>query len=355
MAILIVDDNPTNLVLMSALTLAVDSRAAMTFEQPLEALEWCRTAAPDLVLLDFMMPDIDGHEFIRRFRLLPGCDDVPIVMVTTADEKAVRQEALELGVSEFLAKPVDAVEFRLRVRNLLALRHAQTQLKHRSEWLALEVERATRTIREREQELVFRLSRAAEFRDPETGSHLRRMAAYAVLIAESLGCDEGFIDSLRLAAPMHDIGKLGVPDYILLKPGRLSDEELIIMRSHAVVGARILSGSISPLIRMAASIAQSHHEKFDGSGYPDGLQGDAIPLVARIVAVADVFDALTTTRPYKLPWSVDEAREYILSERGRHFCPSCCDAFERGWEQVLEIRRCFPEDPAQDLPVFELL
>jgi putative two-component system response regulator len=355
MAILIVDDNPTNLVLMGALTQAVDPRPAATFEQPLAALDWCRSATPDLVLLDFMMPDIDGHEFIRRFRLLPGCDDVPIVMVTTADERPVRQAALELGVSDFLVKPVDAVEFRLRVRNLLALRHAQTQLKHRSEWLAQEVERATRAIREREQELVFRLSRAAEFRDPETGSHLRRMAAYAVLIAQRLECDDAFVESMRLSAPMHDIGKLGVPDYILLKPGRLSDEELIIMRGHAAVGARILSGSMSPLIRMAASIAQTHHEKFDGSGYPDGLSGEAIPLVGRIVAVADVFDALTTARPYKQPWSAEDARDYILAERGRHFCPRCCDAFEQGWEQVLEIRRCFPDDPEQDRPVFELL
>lgn len=344
MQILIVDDNTTNLLLLSALSQSVSACQPVTFEHPIQALEWSEHTTPDLVLVDYVMPGIDGHEFIRRFRALPDKAEVPIVMITSEDQRAVRQMALELGATEFLAKPVDSMEFKIRVRNLLALRQAQNQLKNRNQWLADEVQRATSEILDRERELVLRLARAAECRDPETGSHISRMASYSVLIAQELGCDSQFIDLLALAAPMHDIGKLGIPDYILLKPGRLDGDELVIMRRHAEIGARILEDSLSPLIKLAARIAHHHHEQYDGSGYPDGLVGDDIPLECRIVAVADVFDALTSSRPYKRAWSIEDARQFIQDGRGRHFCPQCCDAFLRCWDQVLHIRQSFPDD-----------
>ncbi|GGY07733.1 HD-GYP domain-containing protein [Paludibacterium paludis] len=352
MAILIVDDNSTNLILMTALARSVAEVEPVAFENPFEALAWSESHDPDLVLVDYMMPELDGHEFIRRFRAIPDRQDVPIVMITTENERPIRQKALELGATEFLAKPIDSVEFRIRVRNLLALSQARQQLSNRSQWLAEEVARATQVIRLREQELVLRLSRAAEYRDPETGAHINRMSSYAALIARGLGCEEEFVANLKLAAPMHDIGKLGIPDYILLKPGRLTPEELHIMQGHAEIGARILSGSHSPLIQLASRVAAGHHEKFDGTGYPLGLKGEAIPLEARIVAVADVFDALTSERPYKKPWPFDEARRYIEDGRGKHFCPRCVDAFCSNWEGVLGISREFPDDVPDegDLP-----
>jgi response regulator RpfG family c-di-GMP phosphodiesterase len=343
MQILIVDDNKTNLVLLSALSQSVSGSAAVTFDHPLAALEWSLGATPDLVLVDYVMPDISGHEFIQRFRALPDKEDVPIVMITSEDQRRVRQRALELGATEFLAKPVDSIEFKIRVRNLLALREAQNKLKNRNQWLAEEVQRTTSEILERERELVLRLARAAECRDPETGSHIARMASYAVLIARQLGCDQGFIDLLALTAPMHDIGKLGIPDYILLKPGRLDPDELVIMRRHAEIGARILADSLSPLIRMASSIAHYHHEQYNGEGYPAGLRGEEIPLECRIVAVADVFDALTSSRPYKRAWGIAEARQFIIDGKGKHFCPVCCDAFLQAWDQVLEIHQRYPD------------
>jgi response regulator RpfG family c-di-GMP phosphodiesterase len=344
MQILIVDDNKTNLVLLSALSKSVSGNTAVTFDHPQLALDWCELNTPDLVLVDYVMPLISGHEFIQRFRALPDRDDVPIIMITSESQREVRQTALALGATEFLTKPVDSIEFKIRVRNLLALRAAQNKLKNRNQWLAEEVQRTTCEILDRERELVLRLARAAECRDPETGSHIARMASYAVVIAEQLGCDAAFVDLLAQAAPMHDIGKLGIPDYILLKPGRLDADELVIMRRHAEIGSRILADSLSPLIRLAANIAHYHHEQFNGEGYPAGLKGLEIPLECRIVAVADVFDALTSSRPYKRPWGTAKARQFIIDGRGQHFCPECCDAFLQAWERVLEVRRRFPDE-----------
>lgn len=298
-----------------------------------------------MILVDYMMPVLDGHDFIRLVRRIPECADVPIVMVTTENEKEVRQEAINLGATEFLLKPIDVTEYRSRIRNLLALRQAHNLLKDRATLLQYEVEKATAAILEREKELIVRLSRAAEHRDPETGAHVLRMAHYSRLIAEKLGFPESYLDLILDAAPMHDIGKLGVPDEILLKPGKLTEEEMRIMRKHPKIGARILADSSAPLIKLAEEIAMTHHEKYDGTGYPRGLQAEEIPLSGRIVAVADVFDALTSERPYKRAWSAEDAREYIKKNAGIHFCPVCVDAFLAGWSQVVEIRQRFADEP----------
>ncbi|MDY7537069.1 response regulator [Undibacterium sp. RTI2.1] len=343
MKVLIVDDNATNLVLLSALAKAAAEVDVLTFEHPLKAIEWCQTNSPDLVLVDFMMPDMNGHQFIAQFRTLKNCADVPIVMVTTENEKNVRKEALSLGATEFLSKPVDPSEFRLRVKNLLALRHAQNLLKDQAKHLRHEVSLATASILEREKELVLRLSKAAEYRDPETGAHILRMAHYSALIAKCLNLTPEYQQTLLEAAPMHDIGKLATPDHILLKPGRLDADEMAIMKKHAEIGAEILSGSNASLIQLAAEIAGAHHEKFDGSGYPAGLVGNDIPLSGRIVAVADVFDALTSERPYKKAWSLDDARSYIADNVGSHFCPTCAHVFLNAWPDVLKIRSQFPD------------
>ena len=343
MAILIIDDDSTNLLFLSKLAAALSAGPVVCMADPVEALDWCRHNSVALVLVDYRMPALSGTEFITLFRVLPGKRDIPIVMITTENERAVRQQALEAGATDFLAKPLDTVEFRLRVRNLLALSRAQFLLADRSLQLQHEVNLATAEIAARERELVLRLSRAAEYRDPETGAHIQRMARYSALIARGLGLDEKFETMLLAAAPMHDIGKIATPDAILLKPGRLDPHEMAIMRRHAEQGATILAGSASPLIQLAEEIAAAHHEKYDGSGYPRGLRGEAIPLSARIVAVADVFDALTSERPYKRAWTLENARTFLEQNVGIHFCPRCLAAFLADWNAVLAIRASAPE------------
>jgi response regulator RpfG family c-di-GMP phosphodiesterase len=343
MNIVIVDDNAVNLMLMAALARSATGHEPVRFDDPVRGLAWCRENGADLIIVDFMMPVMDGHQFIEGVRATPLLADVPVVMVTAAGQSVVRRRALEIGATDFLTKPVDSTEIKLRLRNLLQLRHAQNLLRDRAAHLAEEVKVATHAIVLRERELIMRLSRAAEFRDPETGGHIQRMAHYAALIARQLGEPESYQQDLLTAAPMHDIGKLGTPDHILLKKADLTPEETVEMHRHAEIGGRILAEADSPLLRLACEIAETHHEKYDGSGYPQGLRGDAIPLGGRIVAVADVFDALNSTRPYKHAWSVDDSRAYLEQHSGRHFDPRCVQAFISGWDEVLAIRSRFPD------------
>lgn len=343
MKVVIIDDTPVNLALMQALVSRVEAGDTLTFSDPEAGLAHCLDVQPDLLIVDFMMPGIDGLELIRRFRAGPGNQDVPILMVTAAHEKEVRYEALESGATDFLAKPIDKNEFIPRVRNMLRLRQHSLGLANRAEELAEAVDRAVFDIHERERDTVTRLAKAAEFRDPETGSHIQRMAHFSAMIGRELALDAATCDMLLSAAPMHDVGKLGTPDAILLKPGRLTPDEFEIMKRHAAIGHEILKDSASPVLHMAAEIALTHHEKFDGSGYPRGLSGDDIPLIGRIVAVADVFDALTSARPYKRPWTLEDARAYLEQGRGAHFDPVCVDVFLARWDEVMAIRARFED------------
>lgn len=355
MKAVIVDDNEINLALFSELAQGVDTDLEVqSFADPRMALAHCQTSMPDLMLVDFMMPDMDGHQLIEAIRALPGSADVPIVMVTAAEERRIRQRALELGATDFLTKPIDPNEVKARLRNLLELRRNHLRLYDRNAWLAEEVRKATRTVLAREEELIFRLAKAAEFRDPETGGHIHRMAHYSHLIARRLAQPERYCEHILLAAPMHDVGKLGIADGILLKPGRLNPDEFDMMKRHAEIGHSILTGSSSRVIQLAAEIAISHHEKYDGSGYPRGLKGEAIPLSGRIVAVADVFDALTSARPYKQPWPLEEARQFLAQNAGTHFDPGCVAAFLESWDDVLRVRSRFA-DPAIDLAIPQVL
>jgi len=261
------------------------------------------------------------------------------MMVTVHDDRKIRYAALDAGITDFLIKPIDARECLARCRNLITLRRQQLALEDRKRLLEGMVEDATREIREREKETLLRLARAGEFRDEETGNHLIRMSRYSRLIANTIGLSHEEAETVELAAPLHDIGKIGIPDGILLKPGRLDAGELKIMRGHPVIGHEILKGSASKYVRMGALIALGHHEKYDGSGYPNGLVGDHIPLCARVVAVADVYDALTAVRPYKKAWPVEEAFAYLRNQRGRHFDPNMVDAFLGVANDVARIQR----------------
>jgi len=358
--VLIVDDTDINLQMMGALVRRLDQTEAHGYHDPLRALEFARHTPVDVVVVDFMMPAMDGIAFISKFRQIPGAQSIPVLMVTANDERAVRYRALESGADDFLSKPVDPVEFLARAKNLLKLSAANRKLTDQAAWLAEGVRLATAEVRARERETVMCLAKAAEYRDADTGMHILRMSHFSWLIARELKLSLQDQELLLDAAAMHDIGKVAIPDRILLKPGKLNSEELSVMRSHAVLGYELLKASTSPLLRAGAAIALGHHEKYDGSGYPQGLKGQEIPIFSRIVAVADVFDALTSSRPYKRAWEVDEAAEFLRAGRSAHFDPQCVDAFLGAWPEVLEIRQRFqdaveplaPEAP--DLAAFSI-
>lgn len=342
--VLIIDDSDINLTLIKALVLRLGECSPVLFDNPLKALEWCRENVPDLVIVDYMMPEMDGLRFISAFRALHGRNEIPVLMITANDQKDIRYDALLGGANDFLTKPIDRIEFSARARNMLSLRSGQKFLADRAKHLEKLVDERTSDIREREKELIFRMSRAAEFRDPETGADIQRMAHYSQIIARGLDLSPAMGKLILEAAPMHDVGKIGIPDYILLKPGKLTPEEFDVMKGHAKLGYELLKDSGSEILRAGAEVALSHHEKFDGSGYPQGLKGSQIPLFGRIVAVADVFDALTSERPYKRAWSLDDACRFLEEGRGKHFDPMCVEAFLAGWEDVLEVRQRFRDE-----------
>lgn len=343
-SVLIIDDSEINLTLIKALVLKLGECDPVLFDNPLKAFEWCKENVPDLVIVDYMMPDMDGLQFIAAFRGLHGRNEIPVLMITANDQKDVRYEALMGGANDFLNKPIDRAEFSARTRNMLSLRTGQKYLADRASHLEAEVAARTADIRDREKELIFRISRAAEFRDPETGAHIQRMAYYSQVIARNLGLDDKQQRLILEAAPMHDVGKIGIPDYILLKPGKLTHEEFEIMKGHSRLGHELLAESSSEIISAGAEIAMTHHEKYDGSGYPHQLSAKAIPLFGRIVAVADVFDALTSERPYKKAWSLEDAVIFLEDGRGKHFDPLCVEAFLAGWDDVVKIRQRFQDE-----------
>lgn len=291
-----------------------------TFTDEREAISWLLKNQADLILIDYKLNTMSGTDVISVIRLYPRHHSVPIIVVTEFDQKQILYEALDAGANDFLAKPIDAIECAKRCTNMLRLRTHQLALENHNQDLAQQVEASLK-------DTLFRLARAGEFRDSETGNHILRMARYSRLIAEQLDLETEICELIELASPMHDIGKIGIPDNVLLKQGPLNESEWEVMKQHTIIGHEILSGSDSKYLRMGASIALNHHEKYDGSGYPYGLQGEEIPIEARIVAVADVFDALTTKRPYKNNWNVQDAVQFLKNNSGIHFDPKCINAF----------------------------
>ena len=336
---MVIDDQSTGRAILEEVVRGIGLNIAVEpFESPVDAVRWATSHSADLVLVDYQMPELDGVEFVRRLRLLPDYVHVPMVMVTVHDDRKVRYRALDAGITDFLTKPIDTRECLARCRNLLTLRRQQLALEDKGKLLEGMVQEATAEVRQREKETLFRLAKAGEFRDEDTGNHVIRMARYSRLIADALSLDAQEAETIELAAPLHDIGKIGLPDHILLKADKLTDAECRIMQRHPVIGYEILKDSPSKYLRMGALIALGHHEKFDGGGYPYGLVGDHIPLPARIVTVADVYDALTSKRPYKGAWVSDEAFGYLQAHRGRHFDPALVDAFLSARKGALEIQ-----------------
>ena len=346
--VLILDDQLISRMILEELVRSIGTdTAAVSFDDPVRALEWVKRHPVDLVLTDFKMPAMDGVEFTQWLRKIPACADVPLVIITCLEDKKVRYRALEAGATDFLTKPIDHHECRARCRNLLKLREQQAIVRDRARWLEREITDKTRELEQREKETLLRLARAGEYRDNDTGCHVMRMAHTARLIAEALGESGDFCDIIEQAAPMHDIGKIGIPDHILLKPGRLSDRERQVMMQHAHIGHEILRDSPSEFLKAGATIAWCHHEQYGGGGYPRGLQGAEIPLEARIVALADVFDALLARRPYKDPWSLDATLGYLRQQRGRHFDPDCVDALFASLDRIMATRERFRDQEHQ--------
>jgi putative two-component system response regulator len=337
----VLDDAELNNLLMTEAIRGIAGCIPQAFTRPADALAFMAEKVGEIgvAITDYDMPGMNGVAFIRAARQVSGFAHVPIVMVTSNDQRSVRRDALEAGATDFLAKPFDAVEVRARVANLLALDEARRMEADRAAWLAREVAAAVAVIEAREREIVTLLMKAAEHRDTDTGDHVARVAGYVALVAEGLKLPPERCRLLSLASTMHDVGKIGVPDAILLKPGRLTPDERAEMEKHAERGYPILESSTSELVKLAAEIAWTHHEKWDGTGYPRRLKGDDIPLSGRIVAVADVFDALVSDRPYKKAWSPEEARAHLVASAGSHFDPACIEAFLSRWDEVLRIAR----------------
>lgn len=290
---------------------------------------------PDLILLDLHMPHLDGYEVMEQLSQVVETTYLPILVITGDLDPDARQKALALGAKDFVSKPFDPIELQLRIRTLLETRFLYLRIQSHNHLLEAKVQERTRALEYAQIEILERLAMAAEFRDDNTGQHTRRVGQTAALVAQQLGWPEAQVSLIRRAAPLHDIGKIGIPDHVLLKQGRLTPEEFDTIRTHTVIGARILSGSRFPLLQMAEQIALSHHERWDGDGYTPGLRHDAIPIVGRIVAVADVFDALTQQRPYKNAWPLAEAVAEVERQRGRQFDPAVAEAFLR----VMETHR----------------
>jgi putative two-component system response regulator len=336
--ILVVDDQEANALLLQAVLTRAGYTRVETMTDPLAVVERCREQPPDLVLLDWHMPGRSGAELLEDIAFLTEEPNWMPVLVLTADiAPDTKRRALSLGARDFLTKPIDVPEVLLRVRNLLQTRYLRVELERINDQLHERVLQRTRELEDAKLEMLDRLALAAEYRDDATGQHADRIGRTSEMLAVELGLDPAEATLIGHAARLHDIGKIGIADALLLKPGKYTAEEMTAMEQHASIGARILSGSTNELLTMAEQIALTHHERWDGRGYPNGISGEEIPLEGRIVAVADVFDALTSERPYKKAWPLAEARAHLEANAGSHFDPACVDAFVSRWEDVLRL------------------
>jgi len=327
-SVLIVDDTVENLdilteVLKDEYNIKVAINGAM-------ALKVAEKTLPDIILLDIMMPDMDGYEVCLRLKNNPLTTKIPVIFVTAKNQELDEIRGFALGAVDYITKPINSVIAKIRIRTHLALSDTKKNLE-------IEIKEKTKELYETRLEIIHKLSKAAEYRDDATGHHIERVSTYSYVIAKEYGLDESECETILNAAPMHDIGKIGIPDYILKKPGKLSYEEFDIIKKHPVIGSEIIGNTDNGLIRIAKIIALEHHEKWNGEGYPKGLKGEEINLYARITTVADVFDSLLSKRPYKDAWFPDKTIEWIKNQSGEHFDPKVINAFLRAIPELLKI------------------
>ncbi|TWU49209.1 HD domain-containing phosphohydrolase [Rubripirellula reticaptiva] len=370
--VMIVDDESTNIEILRAYLEEDGFSNFITTTDSTLAIDKIRDQRPDIVLLDINMPKVSGLQILETMKSDTELKLIPTVVLTASTSPEVKLQALRSGASDFLAKPVDPSELILRVENVLAVKAYQDHLAQYSEQLERQVRVRTRELIRSRQEAIHCLARAGEYRDDDTGQHVLRVGRYAALIADELGFPRAAIDLIEQAAQLHDVGKIGVPDAILHKPGKLDPHEFEIMRGHCGIGRRIInplsheesirlkqhtsvgmqimSSTTSPVLKLASVIAATHHEKWDGSGYPNGLAGKDIPIEGRIVAVADVFDALSSQRPYKAAFPVDKCLEILTDGRGTHFDPTVLDAFIKRKDEAIQIRQGYVDASDVSLP-----
>lgn len=337
-----IDDNENNLFLIEAICMQM-KLSVKSFSEPLEALMYVLKNKVDMIIIDYMMPNLNGLEFIKEFR--NNNKIIPIIMITAAgDDENIHKEAFYLGANDFLSKPVNSTLFEARVINLLSNYQNRILLEDKAKLLETEIKKATSDLIEREHETLSILGKTAEYKDPETASHVSRVSHYCKMLARECGLDEKEQELIFYASPFHDLGKIGIEDKVLLKPGKLDEQEFEVMKTHAMIGYEILKNSKSEYLQAGAIIALSHHEKFNGEGYPNALKGDDIHIYGRIVAVADVFDALTSIRPYKKAWSFDDAISFLKEQKAEHFDPKIVDIFVGNIVEVIKIYNTFQEE-----------
>ncbi len=340
--VLIVDDTKFNVdIIVAALKQEYKLTVAMSGNA---ALAQVKESLPDLILLDIMMPEMDGHQVCLKLKADPATISIPVIFITAVHDLAEITKGFNLGAVDYITKPFRIPELRARVRTHLSLRYAMLALADQNRMLDIRVKERTKELRDTRLEIIYRLSRAAEYRDNETGMHIKRISHMSRALAAAYGCDAETCDLLFQASPMHDIGKIGIPDAILLKPGRLDAEEWKTMQTHTTVGAEILSGHDSLLIKMGGVLALTHHEKWDGSGYPQGLSEYAIPLGGRIVTVCDIFDALTSKRPYKEAWPLSDALNEIMALKGTALDPKLVECFFTCLPELVHIKESFKDE-----------
>lgn len=340
--ILIVDDQVVNIILLEKMLSQAGYSHIFSTVDPRQAIDMYLKHDIDLLLLDIRMPHMDGFDVMARLeQVVPDqyYDYLPVLVLTAELTSETRSRALTAGAKDFLTKPFDQIEALQRIHNIIEVRLLHKQVIKQNLELEQRVQERTQELEKSRLEIIHRLGLAAEYKDNETGNHVLRMSLFSQLLAKAVGfSDQEAMDMLH-AAPMHDIGKIGIPDSVLLKPGKLDQDEWLIMKSHVEIGAELLSGSDVPLMNMAKNIALSHHEKWDGSGYPKGLAGEDIPIEGRICALCDVFDALTSERPYKDAWPVEKALDLIRSESGKHFDPQLVEKFDQILPEILSLRQ----------------
>ncbi len=325
---LIVDDEPANVAVLTQMLKMWDATHVVGTTDPCATADLFHSFQPDIILLDVMMPCMSGFDVMEQLALLVPSDEfLPILILTADTNEKTKRRALECGAADFLTKPFDAVELSLRVHNLLSRRFLNCRLQHQNHALDQKVQERTAQLEQTQLDTVECLALAAEYRDDDTGQHTQRVGDMTALISRNLGLDAERVNLIRRAAPLHDVGKIGIADSILLKPGKLTPEEFDTMKTHAMIGSTIMARHHTPLLQLASNIALTHHERWNGKGYPRALSGEAIPLEGRILAVADVFDALTHERPYKKAWPVEEALTEISAQSGQQFDPDVVNAF----------------------------
>ncbi len=336
--ILVVDDNPSNVALLEAVLEEEEYENIFSTTDPFQVLPLYQKHRFDLILLDIRMPGMSGIEVLQQLSKVTRDEYLPVIVLTAQTDQNTRQQALEAGAKDFITKPFEDWEVLLRIENTLQTRLFYTRQVVRADLLENEVIKRTTEIRETQFEIVQCLGAAGELRDNETGAHVKRMSHICSLLASKRGLGKDFSTLLLYASTMHDVGKIGIPDSILLKPGKLSHEEWLVMQQHPKIGAKIIGNHDANIIALARETALYHHEKWDGTGYPHGIAGAKIPVSARIAAISDVFDALTSERPYKKAWSVEKAVAEIQSQSGKHFEPIMVELFIENLSEIIEIK-----------------